>query len=250
MGTYPRPMTATTPSLKQTKPRPTGTTKDEYAGHEKWTYRRWAWEFLRRNPEFIKACKLAKDDLAKQVEVASEFGLKRFKPHTEAYGRDRRLPVFLSAAVGTWSAVDASRKRNVSVTLREGQVLVRFNLAAGREDARAIQAQLVTAEKTIRALQRKYMQAIAAEEPAASESKPMYFVRHLRLLDLLGGKESTRRLPGRALRWVNEHPKTRMSNAEALDKHHKQIEQAQELCLHGYRHLATRPGTPTPKCFV
>lgn len=222
-------MTATTLSARKTKPRPTGITKDEYAGHEKWTYRRWAWEFLRRNPEFIKACKTAKEDLAKQVEVASEFGLKRFKPYTEAYGRDRRLPVFLSAAVGTWFAVDASRERTMSVKLREGQVLVRFNLAAGREDARAIQAQLATAEKTIRALQRKYMHAIAAQEPAASESKPKYFVRHLRLLDLLGGKESKRRLPGRALRRVNEDPKSKapMSDAEALDKYHHQIEQAQ-----------------------
>ena len=227
MGTYPGPMTATTPSARKTKPRPTGTTKDEYAGHEKWTYRRWAWEFLRRNPEFINACKAAKDDLAKQVEVASEFGLKRFKPYTEAYGRDRRLPVFLNAAVGMWSAVDASRKRTVSVTLREGQVLVRFNLAAGREDARAIQAQLATAEKRLKAPQTQYMKAIGAQEPKATESKPMYFVRHLRLLDLLSGKELKRRAPGRALRWVNEDPKTkaRMSDTEALGNHRHQIEQ-------------------------
>lgn len=236
---------------KQLIPRPTGLTRDEYRGHEKWSYRRWAWEFLRRNQEFIRACRESRGDPERQAQVATEFGLKRFKPYTEGFTTNKR-PMFSAASVDSWSALDAEEVRVVRPRLRQGQVLVRFNLAAARDDALAIDAQLAAAQRRLKALQRRYMQAVGADEPPAHERKPMYFLRGLRLLDLLDGRVAQHREPGHALRLVNEPRDTKkpMSDAEALKEHRKQIAQARELCSQGYRHLATRAGKPTAKRFA
>jgi hypothetical protein len=97
---------------KQLIPRPTGLTRDEYRGHEKWSYRRWAWEFLRRNQEFIRACRESRGDPERQAQVATEFGLKRFKPYTEGFTTNKR-PMFSAASVDSWSALDAEEVRVV-----------------------------------------------------------------------------------------------------------------------------------------
>lgn len=51
--------------------RPTGRSVAEYPDYTEWTFQRWAWEFLRRNATFQRACKGAKDDTIKQQRVAS-----------------------------------------------------------------------------------------------------------------------------------------------------------------------------------
>jgi hypothetical protein len=62
-----------------------GLSLDGYKGHEKWSYRRWAWEFLRRNDKFAKACIAVDNEERTSEEVAREFHLSRFKHFKSAY---------------------------------------------------------------------------------------------------------------------------------------------------------------------
>ncbi len=60
--------------IKVTPPktnRPDGLSIDRYKGHEKWSYRRWAWEFLRRNKDFIKACEALDRKEGTEEEIAT-----------------------------------------------------------------------------------------------------------------------------------------------------------------------------------
>ena len=59
--------------------RPDGLSLDRYKGHEKWSYRRWAWEFLRRNEDFIAACDALNRNEKTEIEIAEEFHLADFK---------------------------------------------------------------------------------------------------------------------------------------------------------------------------
>ncbi len=66
-----------TPTQAKRK-RPIGREKNEYSGHEQWTFQRWAWEFLRRNSDFQAACKQAAGNPVDEQAVAEQFGLKKF----------------------------------------------------------------------------------------------------------------------------------------------------------------------------
>lgn len=82
------------PKRKKRK-RPDGTDIERYAGCEKWSYRRWAWAFLRRNEHFQAACKAA-DASGKDEDkaiVAAEYGLKRYKSYRERMLQVERIAV-------------------------------------------------------------------------------------------------------------------------------------------------------------
>lgn len=228
--------------------RPTGDDPAAYTNFRKWSYRRWAWEFLRRNPRFKTACIEAGDDPVRQASVAQEFHLKRYKFYRESYSNGSGRPLFLSSAIASWSCAADEEARKLKLTLRGGEVLIRFDLSTTTSDAEAIEAQLRSAALVIRRRQKTYLSAKALPEPARSSAKAIYFLRSLRLLDLLDGKLG--REPGRALRIVNESAMKTMSDAEARESGRKQIQQARELSVDGYRHLANRPGSPNPKTFV
>ncbi len=238
-----------TKNIKTVK-RPTGTNLDEYKNFREWTFEQWAWEFLRRNAKFIRACKAAGEDEAHQAEVASEFHLARFKSYKEGYGVGRRRPKFASSSVASWSWRAADEARQPRVRVRRGQVLLRFDLSATTDDAEALAAQLREAGRLLAKKQREYLAQSQLPEPKRASAKPLYFLRSLRLLDLLDGKDKRCRDPGHALRLLNEPPRSPMSDAEALEKHRKQIAQAREMSEHGYRHLANREGSPAPKSFA
>ena len=69
-------MTMPTKRVKITKGnRPDGLSIARYKGHETWSYRRWAWEFLRRDDDFIRACAAVDHNEGTEPEVAKEFHL-------------------------------------------------------------------------------------------------------------------------------------------------------------------------------
>lgn len=218
----------------------------EYPGYKKWSFKRWAWEFLRRNRDYIAACKRIGDDEAQKAAIATQFGLKRFKPYREPHIGASGRPLFLGAAVSFLSNVEVAADRRMKVTLRDGEVLIRFNLSATINDPDSIDAQLRSAAVVIRKHQKAYLARLGRSEPKGTRAKQMWFLRSLKLLDLLDGKVAAHREPGRALRLVNEprnapDPK---SDAEARESGKKQIEQARRLTTSGYLHLATREGKP------
>jgi len=56
----------------------------DYPDYKLWDSQRWAWEFLRRNTEFITDCDSIKSrNLAKQNAIAEKYGLSFFKHYSE-----------------------------------------------------------------------------------------------------------------------------------------------------------------------
>ena len=96
---------------KAKKKRPDGTDVERYIGMEKWSYRRWAWEFLRRNEQFLAACKRANsaESNDEKAKVAAEFGLKRYKPYTESFTGASGKPLFAAGSISSWSQLDIEK---------------------------------------------------------------------------------------------------------------------------------------------
>jgi hypothetical protein len=122
---------------RKIKSRPDGTEVDRYKNLEKWSYRKWAWEFLRRNSNFIAECKRVERGTDKEkYAVADRFGLKRFKMYSEQYKGTSGYPRFAMGSISSWTNLDCDNAvdRRVNVNLGYGQVLVRFNLSPVIQD--------------------------------------------------------------------------------------------------------------------
>lgn len=66
--------------------RPNWSDAATYPDPAKWSYRRWAWEFLRRNKDYVAATKKGRVRLPKEKAlVAQKFGRSDFKPYYEEY---------------------------------------------------------------------------------------------------------------------------------------------------------------------
>ncbi len=185
-------------------PLPDGKNLADYHGHQKWSSKRWAWEFLRRNPTFIDACdELAAFADAEKKEarrlVALLFGLDRFKPYSEDYGTGKP-PKFEAADIYVYCNVDQDEPKTVPLTaLAKGEVVIRFNLWPSVADERALRAQLKRAGAELRAKRRSLLsaQSVGSTRPesVSEEGTPPapietagqrhIYIRHLRILDLL-----------------------------------------------------------------
>ena len=232
---------ATKPTRSPTKrKRPEGKEQDDYEGHKRWTFQRWAWEFLRRNEDFQEACKLAAGNPEAEKEVAATFGLKKFVSYTKGSKKPSWAPKFRPAAVDLWSWQGPVRRPAVAV--RAGQVLVRFDLSHSANDSASLSAQIEDARRRLETLRKAYLSEIGPATAKASNRKPIYFINSIRLLDMLANGIK----PGRALRILHELPGARapMSDREALDKHRKQLSLAKEMASSEYRTLSTRAGAP------
>jgi hypothetical protein len=73
--------------------RPNGKNPDvaQYRGWLTWTPGQWAWEFLRRNPDFQYACGEAVGSDASKQLLAEKFHLTRFKDYREGYDNSTAL---------------------------------------------------------------------------------------------------------------------------------------------------------------
>lgn len=116
--------------------RPTGYDIAAYAGHENWNGERWAWEFLRRNSRFQMWCYEAETgglSTAKKNQLAlQKFGLLSYKFFAEDFTAGKP-PRFAIKKIRSWlrSTPQQIKKRpskKVSITLRMGEVLVKFDV--------------------------------------------------------------------------------------------------------------------------
>lgn len=146
------------PSASQklrTKPRPDGTDISKYPNMQNWTYRRWAWEFLRRNVKFINACDVvrSKGDKEKQ-KVAEDYGLRQYKDYKESYYGGMGMPKFSIGSITSWSAINEKqkKKRLSNIKLSFGQVLIRFDLNHAFQDKKALDKQLRLARQRLEAV--------------------------------------------------------------------------------------------------
>lgn len=177
----------------------------DYSGYQRWSPSRWGWEFLRRHPAYIEACrKLPKpgnepsdEKEAKRVErrrckLAKEFGLKRFKDYRQPHGKSAVRPSFLSVAVTHWSNRDDGPKsrRRVKVSLRKGQVLVRFDVRQALGSSRGLVEQLKRAEQLARTEQEKLLSQLGKTKVGHFNRDRDNFIRHIRVLDLRASNHS------------------------------------------------------------
>jgi hypothetical protein len=177
--------------VKQKHPRPDGYKKEHYRNLEKWSYQKWAWEFLRRNDDFIKECEKIKEGTAdgndmdeEKLEVALKFGLKKFKDYKEGYNGESGQPGYSIRSISKWVNInnDKSVTRTVSIKIRSGQMLIRFDLNNMLEDRRAYTKQIELAETSIKMNLKKYGELIN-KKAGIHNHQPSVFGLYIRLLD-------------------------------------------------------------------
>lgn len=225
--------------------RPKGTHLADYLGHQSWSYRKWAWEFLRRNEAFISACDAAsEDDLAKQAEIAATFKLKRFRHYGwDFQGTKAEAPRFLPSDVSFWSFKGTDATHHPKLSMQNGQVFVRFDVSQAILDSGAIEAQLRKAHRVLLTQLKKYVQSVGVKPPRAHKPRKDNYLRLIRLLDLLDANErkTSHSLKASALRAVNTPTAAKLSNSEVLEKYRHQIATARRYASSGYLFIASHP---------
>lgn len=116
---------------------------------EGWPFRVWAWEFLRRNPEFQRQCdELAEASAGAKQRMARSWGLGEFKPYKEGYFSPSGC-LWLSEAFREYEAAEDGDKE-YRVVLKQHEVALVFDLnnvtTAGLS---AIEAQLGAAREVL-----------------------------------------------------------------------------------------------------
>lgn len=159
--------TSLTPNMKETPSNcfPDGTDVAHYAAYEQWSYRRWAWEYLRRNKKFREACRAASqikekpERILRKQEIAREFMLRRYKHCDQPYDAGR-LPLF--AGISTSPKPDGQAEQNWPLTLRHDQVALVFNLRPSLHSKTAVDA-LLKGAKLILQARASHLKAIAGQ---------------------------------------------------------------------------------------
>lgn len=253
------------PAAKPKRPWPSGEDLAEYKGHERWSLRRWAWEFLRRNEDFRTRCdEVDAGDIKAQRKIAEDFGLREFKHYEERYGKGDTRTRFRVNWISYTSNANSLIKRKLDPrTLAPGQIHIRFDLESMRGDRKAIEPQLRAARKVIEHQMTLYVKMKDGPDSEIIERKPkyIYFIRHLRTLDLLLRKKSHKEIikilyPAIAkvenLRSEGKADRPSIASSdityqEAHQGHRAKIDEAKHFAVEGYRYLAARRREPTTK---
>jgi hypothetical protein len=173
--------------------RPDGTKDERYDGLEKWSYRRWAWEFLRRNEAFIKACKKVRKGTPEQKEaVARQFGLSRFKYYRRGYRKFNKKPKFISDQL--WHKANVSPNkvlRDVPMNLPCGRIVIQFDLNPALMDIKHIDRQRELAATILERALKEYAAAMEQAQPKKLMHKVPPFGVYLKILDALASGKST-----------------------------------------------------------
>lgn len=238
---------------RKKKGRPSGSDADAYKGWQKWSYRRWAWEFLRRNEIFQEECKRvnASNSEEERCRVASEFGLRSYKSYTEAYKGKSGYPRFTIGLVTSISHldVDQDNNRKVRSELKPGHVLIRFDLSSALSDIHVLEKQIRMADNRLKRLLRSYETKLKVRSLVKKHSVST-FLDYLRLLDAQAdGKtqiEAALMIDPKKERQLSDSRNniTKESLAPAASK---KLRRATEYTTELYRYLAVLKGRPNIK---
>ncbi len=112
--------TETARPKRKTRDRPDGTDPERYKGRERWSYKRWAWEFLRRNEKFKTECEQADSSasIEEKARIASEFGLRSYKSYKEPYKGKSGWPRFTIGLVTIISHLNRDQNQDRKVRLQ------------------------------------------------------------------------------------------------------------------------------------
>jgi len=114
--------------------RPNWTDLSAYADNELWSYKRWAWHFLQRNPKYQEVS-ITRGPLSGQR--AAEFGRTSLKPYKAKYtDEDDEKKYWLPERVSNLDSCVVAAGRTVSYELEFGEVALVIDLrrtaSAGR----------------------------------------------------------------------------------------------------------------------
>lgn len=171
---------------------PTGLNVGDYRGVTSWSNRRWAWEFLRRNPQFQKFCHDVDSGQLPQKEVktklAESFCLLKFKHYRDNYWPKR--PCFSSAQVSVWSDTKMkpySERRSVHIFLAPGEIIFRVSLRDALHSKKR-KALLDSIEESLKAKAELWGENNNAEPTATAQRGDLFPL--LRILDLVAYVDS------------------------------------------------------------
>lgn len=162
-----------------------------YEGHETWTHKQWAWEFLRRNVDFKAACDPLTEEAAQETKIATarKFGLAKYKHYREPFASSDgtiAAPLFLSKAVFPIKPTkqdDGGWKRAIFV--RPSQFAIRFDLGAALESDTVLEAQLASAEAILKRHLNKLRKAKKVQAKPVKGRRGDQLLLQLKILDLL-----------------------------------------------------------------
>lgn len=236
---------------KQKKKRPDGLDESRYKNINKWTFHQWAWEFLRRNAQYIDACKRVRlgSEEEKQV-VADRFKLKKFKDYTEAYIGATGKPKFSIGSITSSSNLNTNPKRvrNKLFKIEYGQIVIRFDLGQAIQDKNALKKQLRLAEQRLKKDLAEY-EAQTKQTAASIDFRPTVFGKYLRILDCLDKRLSQYEtakviFPSHVNKYHDAPPKN--IRGALVEKIKPNIKSAREIA-ENYLSLSVLKGRPATK---
>lgn len=220
-------------------PPPDGSNDKDYEECKDWDYRRWAWEYLRRNRDFRKACSEVSEIKDKsqrgalEAKIAREFMLRRYW-HCDRPCKDGKSPAF--RAVMRSPLPQALGETAWSVHLNHDQMAIVFNLRPALHSRSAIKAVLGNAERILK----KRLEHLQALEPghalhATPQLDKAKHTRNLRILDAKAAGCSP--IDIARARWYaggDGTPKPKLADAVS-----KLIREAEKLTKFGYMGILT-----------
>lgn len=230
---------------KKKRKRPDGTDPARYKKLEELSYREWAWEFLRRNDEFIAECKRV--DNCNQDEkqaVARQFELKEFKRYSEQYKGGSGSPRFNFGSISHWisSEINNTKGRLSRIRICPGQVAVRFNLASMIKDKKVLEKQLRLAKLVITRNLALYEKKIN-KEAKTHKHKGMNFGLYIRLLDCLASNKP----PHECSKYIYPNKGKYLTESDLNRLVKDPIEAAKNMASEGYLYLSILKGRPKGK---
>jgi len=172
--------------------RPTGESKSAYKKYKNWSEAQWAWEFLRRNPNFLKASRdirLNNSDGQTRAKVAKEFGLAEFKPAHDGF-KTKNPPVFLVAAPPVVARLQANDPADLT-PLEVGELVARIDLRIAMSDKHALKLQLDAIKTLVEAALVRFASASGKRKPIGRRNRTDGDTSNLdllRVLDLLAAR--------------------------------------------------------------
>lgn len=161
---------------------PSGIATTEYPNWESWTYREWAWQFLRRREDYIESC-----DEINECEKAGRkklllknhceyFSLKNYKSYTS-----NRPPRFNISAIDVWDHL-SNDTQPLKKKIKKGEIIIRFNIKTNFNSHKSLNKQLKNAKAAL--LQKTIDYGYFSEGEDKRNYNHVLF-RNIRLLDLL-----------------------------------------------------------------
>lgn len=174
--------------------RPDGLSLERYKGHETWSYRRWAWEFLRRDDDFIRACAAVDNNERTERDVAKEFHLSKFKHCNMGFkSKKSPAPTYTVETIKKWARLKHSETKAPQVRLKAelepGQVLLRFDLNQEFIVGGSLDAQLRAAKSTLKESLATYAEATKKKPAPKKKPERKSFLELLRRLDAVAGND-------------------------------------------------------------